>query len=827
MRALPSVALLLGLGSATLLACAARQQSPGTVAFPNADFAQGLSGWTIAPADKGMSSVAKDQLPPNKAASLKITDTSETDGSDITSPRLPVKGNATYELRWQVFPAAGTGLGVYVRILDKDGKVIGSPNDTFRQVPSEPKNKWVPVSLSLYMPDNAAFIEVWVHSYAKAQVTAYLGDFSLLDLGNVPQTSPWPGTYKIKPTEKDKLTNADIAGPDGIVYPDWRYAGIPGGNPKVAVKAKADAYGAKPDDDKDDSDAIERGLNDVGKKGGGALLLAPGTYHLDRPIQCTQNGVVLRGAGADKTHFIFRYAAPPSGVGFFRPLPNDTVNGSTWIEVHAKPKDLRKISIETEGKQIGGTGVYRPQHWGGTFSARITGSAALKAVGPGTHKLKAIAEYADGSKITSEVPVTLSNDAPTTPPHVPIQIAAIMFSGNSQPGPERKLAKDAKRGDRTLTLEPGHGIVAGDRIRLRAPATERWNKLVKNACQWGEYRRYEFVVEGVDGNTVRLNQPLRLDFPTIDNSNVQKITPLRNCGVEDFSLEQTHEIWTSGIVFSNIWESWARGVTVKKAGRFPLYFLQAKWNEVRDCTMDDAWYKGGGGTAYVGWEHGCDNLMENVQTNGMRHAPCVQWGASGNVIRNSTFINSDGQWHSGWTNENLFENCTIKLEEMGTGAYGYGLWASPPEDDAHGPNGPRNVVYNCDIAAPKSGIWMGGSNEAWLILYNRFKVGSGPGISAKTGSFDHIIKGNVFTLAGDNQPLLALATPDCVGVEITNNLVVGGSGKLVGGPARPALTDANTFRPAGSDAPRPAPTVPSIFAWQRQNKPLPAAKETK
>jgi hypothetical protein len=86
----------------------------------------------------------------------------------------------------------------------------------------------------------------------------------------------------------------------------------------------------------------------------------------------------------------------------------------------------------------------------------------------------------------------------------------------------------------------------------------------------------------------------------------------------------------------------------------------------------------------------------------------------------------DGQWHSGWTNENLFENCVIE-SSSNNGAYGYGLWASPPEDEAHGPNGPRNVVYNCDISSPKAGLWMGGMNENWLILYNRFRVDSGPG----------------------------------------------------------------------------------------------------
>jgi len=254
-------------------------------------------------------------------------------------------------------------------------------------------------------------------------------------------------------------------------------------------------------------------------------------------------------------------------------------------------------------------------------------------------------------------------------------------------------------------------------------------------------------------------------------------------------------------------------VTVKKAGRFPLYCLPAKWCEVRDCVFDDAWFKGGGGTAYVGWEQADDCLMEHVATYHLRHAPLVQWSASGNVIRQSVFHESDAQWHSGWTNENLFEQCVVE-SKIGNGGYGYGMWASPPEDDAHGPNGPRNVVYNCDISSPKVGLWMGGMNEGWLILYNRFVVGSGPGIYAKTASFDHTIQGNLFSLADPKQPAIVLATPDCIGVEMVGNRVLGGNGKLSGGAARLAVQRDNQLAPAGV-APRPQPAVPSIYEWER------------
>lgn len=800
--------LLLAAPLVALLATTGLAQSKA-LPIPNGDFEQGAEGWTI-PADEGMSTLSQEQSASGKW-SLKVVDDHDKNGSTAIASRVPVQGAGVYELHGKVFPVSGSGLGIYVRVYDKDGKQIGKGDEYHRGAPSEPTGKWIPFTSSIYTSDDAAFLELWIHSYSHAHVVAYLDDFRFENLGQRGMQPPWEGTYKIRPEEKAKLTAADVVGPDGIVYPDWRWAGVPGGIPKVAAAAKVEEFGAKADDDADDSAAIERGAEEVGKRGGGALVLGAGTYHLDRPVLITQSGVVLRGAGAEKTKVIFRYGVPAGTVRFCRPAPNSTITPTTWIEVHADPKGLQALSLEVDGQQV--RRIQRHAHWGDTFSMSVGGSGVTNRFKSGEHTLKAIAEYPGGKKVEATLPVRTDASATGGTLHMP-PIAAIMFSGVAATGPQVKLAQDGKRGDRELLLESAEGIAVGDRIRLRAPKTPRWDALVRNACLWGEYRRTELVVEKVEGNRITVNQPLRIEFPAVDGAFVQKTLPIRGCGVENLYIEQTQPIWTSGIYFHNVWESWARGVTVKKAGRFPLYFTGAKWCEIRDCVIDDAWFKGGGGTAYAGWEHATDCLMENVTTYKLRHAPCVQWAASGCVIRKSTFYASDGQWHSGWTNENLFEECVIE-SEAGNGGYGYGMWASPPEDTAHGPNGPRNVVYNCDVRSPKAGLWMGGMNENWLILYNRFVVGSGPAVFAKTASFDHVIRGNVFSLADEKQPAVFLATPDCIGVELIGNRVLGGSGKLSGGMGKPAVDRDNRFEPAG-EAPRPKPAVPSIFEWQRR-----------
>ncbi|MCH5374791.1 MAG: right-handed parallel beta-helix repeat-containing protein, partial [Planctomycetes bacterium] len=323
---------------------------------------------------------------------------------------------------------------------------------------------------------------------------------------------------------------------------------------------------------------------------------------------------------------------------------------------------------------------------------------------------------------------------------------------------------------------------------------------------------YQVRIEKIDGRRITLEQPLRIEFPVIDGAFVSRIEPITRCGVEDLTLEQTENLWISSVLFRDAWNCWARGVTIRKCGRYPVYGSNAKWCEIRDCVFDDAWFKGGGGTAYGGWDGCWDCLMDGCETFKLRHAPLFQWAASGNVIRNSRFHDSDGQWHSGWTNENLIEGCTIDSTQ-GNGGYGYGMWASPPEDTAHGPNGPRNVVYNCDVSSPKAGLWMGGMNENWLILGNRFQVESGPGIYARTSSFDHIIRGNVFLLRDGKSPMVQLATADCTGVEILDNRLVGGSGKFVSGPAKPSRLEGNQLLNDAPDACPGAP-VPSIYQWQ-------------
>jgi hypothetical protein len=779
--------------------------------LPNASFENGAEGWSLP--EGGMGAVTNEQAATG-SHSLKIVDTDgEKGGSNVTSARVPIEGPGAFELRWKTYPVSGSGCGVYVRVLNADGKGV-VPGDRYqRGAPKEPTGEWVSASLPVYAPGNARFVEIWIHSYSQAVVTCYLDDFELVPVEEPKVELPWEPSYKLRPDEKARLTPADFPGPDGIVYPDWTYAGVPGGIPEVPERARIEEFGGIADDDNDDSAAVERACAAVGERGGGAVVLGEGTYYLDRPVSIYHDNVVIRGQGPRKTRLIFRYALPPEGIAFYRPEPGSTVGPNTQIEVHTRPAGLLGWRMEVDGTEV--ASAERGQHWGNTFQIRVRGSSIIgKKLPDGPHTLKAIARYKTGD-LEARLPIAIDSAAKAPVPPESRAIGAIMFCGRGLVGPKIKLAEDGKRGDLWLELDSTAGLKKGSRILLEGPATERWKKLTWNACQWGNYRRTQLVVEQVNGKRVHVNQPLRIEFPVVDESYVQRIEPIRRCGIESLTIEQTENLWISSTIFSNAWECWARDVEVKMCGRWPVYALEAKWCEIRDCVFDDAWFKGGGGTAYVGWEHCCDCLMDRVRTFHMRHAPCYQWAASGNVIRRSVFHDSDAQWHSGWTNENLYEQCIVESSSNG-GSYGYGMWASPPQDTAHGPNGPRNVVYNCDISSPKTGLWMGGMNENWLILYNRFVVEKGPAVYAKDFSFDHIIRGNVFVVKDEAQPGVHLATPDCVGAELIDNTLYGGNGEMVWGAAK-VLQQGNQAKPL-AEPDRPEPAVESIFEWQRERR---------
>ncbi len=106
---------------------------------------------------------------------------------------------------------------------------------------------------------------------------------------------------------EDVATAADRIGPDGLNYPDFSRAGIPGGIPMLPVIVDATDFGARSDDEADDAVAIQAAIEAAASRGGGAVMLPAGNYYIDAPLVIRHDGVVLRGAGRASTRLIPRF----------------------------------------------------------------------------------------------------------------------------------------------------------------------------------------------------------------------------------------------------------------------------------------------------------------------------------------------------------------------------------------------------------------------------------------------------------------------------------------------------------------------------------------
>jgi hypothetical protein len=91
--------------------------------------------------------------------------------------------------------------------------------------------------------------------------------------------------------------------------PDVSWAGYHHGDaplPTPAVVTSVTAHGAVADDGTDDAPAFAKAIAAAAAKGGGAVEVPAGTWEFDDVLRLSADGVILRGAGRDKTKLLFR-----------------------------------------------------------------------------------------------------------------------------------------------------------------------------------------------------------------------------------------------------------------------------------------------------------------------------------------------------------------------------------------------------------------------------------------------------------------------------------------------------------------------------------------
>ena len=700
--------------------CKTMSEGKTIIPIANGDFEAGETGWVIAK-DCGDCGITTEHAA-SGTQGLRIIADKARNGAKVEGPMTPCQGPGIIELHAKVRVFRGRHLGLWVREYDADGAMLPSSQKNWGELGGS-DGEWRDMLRQVVLDEKTAALQLFFKAYPQEGETieVYIDDLKYMRLEM--RIPPWPSEYKLKPGDQEKLTAAGVVGPDGVVYPNWRQVGVKGGIPDVPVVLALAELGAKPETDI--SGLLQQAAEQVGEKGGGAILIGEGTFYLDRPVSVAHSKVVIRGSGRDGTRLVFRYSI---------------VNPAAAL----------------------------PQGW---------------------------------------------------PP-----ASVFTFGAGGMAEAELRLAADGKRGDTALQLEDTGNLQVGDRFVLRAPVTERWQAITRDRCKgaWGT-RSNQYEVHAIEGNTIAIGEALRIDFPVADGSNLRKADYVEYCGLESMTIEHACRMRFDTLTSLWAWDCWACDLSIIDAGCSGVHFRAAKRCELRDCEVTgfdpavhkahDNWW------CYAGFTQTADCLMDNTVWHRARHGPQVQFGAQGNVIRNSVFEGSDAQWHAGWSTENLFENCTVNSYPK-YGSYGYGAYATGSDDTSHGPNGPRNVVYNCDLKSAAEGVMLRGANENWLFLHNRIVVEKGAGFAAICGSFDHIIRGNTFVLHDDDSPMLHLKTPDCVGVELLGNQLYGGNGTVYQGTPKLDRDEENQAHPAAGETlpARPTADPPSIFDWQRRGK---------
>ncbi len=147
----------------------------------NGDFELGGAGWRMPENSQGEIS---DEIVAAGRYSLRIVDDSEERGSNITSARMPVDGAGSWLWRGRVYHVSGSGIGMYVRFYDATGSNITPMDERGWISPigslEGEVGEWAAFELPFETPEDAASMELWIHSFNAALVVAHLDDMEVV-----------------------------------------------------------------------------------------------------------------------------------------------------------------------------------------------------------------------------------------------------------------------------------------------------------------------------------------------------------------------------------------------------------------------------------------------------------------------------------------------------------------------------------------------------------------------------------------------------------------------------------------------------------------------
>lgn len=413
--------------------------------------------------------------------------------------------------------------------------------------------------------------------------------------------------------------------------PDYSYAGygfglaaIPeGSGPVISVTD----HGAKPNDDRDDSQAILAALEAANKVDGPVRLRFPaGRFILSEILWIRRSNIVIEGAGMG-----------PGGtqIDFPRPLRLvDKTNVLDPLRAYLKKNDKQQVekarNIDLPFSEYSWTGGF-------LWSRKPEGAKA------------------------------------------PISLAAI--NSGRRGARELRLASSTplRRGDIvTVSWRPDKGAESGIIASIYGPGVKVGSSHWSNPEQ--PLVTQTTRVEAVNGTTVRIASPLMHDISASVPASLERWDGLTNVGIRDLALVFPEgasfghhlEQGYNGIHLNDVFDGWITGLRISNAESGILT------DNAASVTISDIVTEGDREAHYAVHLGSVHNVLVSdlLIANPVLHSLTFNTGSTRSVYRRATVLRKPTlDQHAGANHQNLYDDVTLHVAaRRGQGGPSYPLW---------------------------------------------------------------------------------------------------------------------------------------------------------
>lgn len=263
---------------------------------------------------------------------------------------------------------------------------------------------------------------------------------------------------------------------------------------------------------------------------------------------------------------------------------------------------------------------------------------------------------------------------------------------------EYPIASGAEIGSQRLRMESTHAFSVGELILVFSendPALmytdPRWNR------DWARQSIAQIVtVTAIEGETLVIDTPLRLDYRQDLQPRVQRLRPIENAGLENLHLRRTDDLPDNIVGLESALNCWVVDTETEMTGRGHIWINFSRFITVAGNESHHATSYGGGGNGYgiVAGNVAVDCLIENNRLHALRHALMTKRGSNGNVFAyNYSFdrrreepgrpLLCDISVHGHYSYQNLFEGNVVEFVELA---------------DYWGPTGPHTTFFRNHVA---------------------------------------------------------------------------------------------------------------------------------